>query len=144
MFKEKAKKTGEPEIETQPNADNQEKTNEPTNTEKETEQTGKRVSDTISEIADKIENVAKEVFEKVKDFTSDATELTKLKVDIHKLKNEHDKQLRTIGEKLWDLKKQDNLKRIGNTFSDEFLKLEELEQQIKDKEAAAGKINLSI
>jgi uncharacterized protein Yka (UPF0111/DUF47 family) len=102
----------------------------------------RRVGDKLSDAADKGVEVIKDVFGKVKDFSVDAAELTKLKVEIHRLKSERDRLYTVMGEKLWELKDSEKIKEVQAIFQDDFDKLKELESDISQKEKQAAKISL--
>ena len=84
----------------------------------------------------------REVFGKVKDFSVDATELTRLKVEIYRLKGDRERMLTVIGEKLWELRDSDKLTAIRSLFTEDFKKLDEINGEISKKEKAASKISL--
>ena len=107
-----------------------------------TEEKIKKVGDRLSEAADKGVDVLKEVFEKVKDFSFDAAELTRLKVDIHRLKSDRERILTVMGEKLWELKDSEKLRDLKALFEEDFKKLKSLEDEIEKKEKSASKISL--
>jgi len=102
----------------------------------------KKVGDKLSEAADKGVDVLKEVFGKVRDFSFDAAELTRLKVDIHRLKSERDRMLTVMGEKLWEMRDSEKLKDLKALFEDDFIKIKTLENEIGKKEKSASKISL--
>ncbi len=102
------------------------------------------VKDKVSDLADRGVAVARDVFERVKHFTSDATELTRLKVEILKLKSNRNKLFKEMGQKLWDLKKTNKFRGIQVVFTPYFKKLEELEKKISEKESEAKNIHISI
>jgi hypothetical protein len=102
----------------------------------------KHVGDRLSEAADRGVDIIRDVFGKVKDFSIDATELTRLKVEIYRLKGDKERMLTVIGEKLWELKDSDKLTGIRSLFTDDFKKLEEINGEISKKEKAASKISL--
>ncbi|UCF65038.1 MAG: hypothetical protein JSW33_04195 [bacterium] len=102
----------------------------------------KKVGDRLSEVADRGVDVLKEVFGKVKDFSVDAAELTRLKVDIHRLKGDRDRMYTVMGEKLWELRDSDKLRELKTLFEGDFKKLETLHSEIKEKEKLASKISL--
>lgn len=118
------------------------KTEKETPPDESTEEKIRRVGDKISEAADRGVEVIRDVFGKVKDFSVDAAELTKLKVEIHRLKSDRDRLHTVIGEKLWDLRNSDKIRDIQSLFANDFKKLEELNETIKKKEKDASKISL--
>jgi hypothetical protein len=107
-----------------------------------TEEKIKKVGDRLSEAADKGVDVLKEVFEKVKDFSVDAAELTRLKVDIHRLKGDRERILTVMGEKLWELRDSEKLGELRTLFEEDFKKLKSLNDEIEMKENTASKISL--
>lgn len=102
----------------------------------------KHVGDRLSEAADRGVEMIREVFGKVKDFSVDATELTRLKVEIYRLKGDRERMLTVIGEKLWELRDSDKLTTIRSLFTEDFKKLDEINGEISKKEKAASKISL--
>ncbi len=102
----------------------------------------KNVGDRLSEAADRGVEAIREVFGKVKDFSVDTAELTKLKVEVYRLKGDKERMLTVIGEKLWELRDSDKLTGIISIFADDFKKLEEINTEISKKEKAASKISL--
>jgi hypothetical protein len=102
----------------------------------------KKVGDRLSEAADKGVDILKEVFGKVKDFSVDATELTRLKVEIHRLKGDRDRLFTVMGEKLWELQNSDKIGELKALFGEDFKKIEELNKDIETKEKFASKISL--
>jgi hypothetical protein len=102
----------------------------------------KKLGDKLSEATDKGVHVARDIAERVRHFASEATELTKLKVEIHKLKSAHDRLIYDIGNKLVKLYKNQKLANIESTFSDDLTQLEYIKSQIAIKEKAVKKISL--
>ena len=102
----------------------------------------RKVGDRLSEAADKGVETLREVFGKVRDFSVDAAELTRLKVEIHRLKSDRDRMLTVMGEKLWELRESDKMKGLKTIFEDDFKKLEDLIKDIEKKEKTASKISL--
>ncbi len=98
--------------------------------------------DRFSEATDKGILVAKEMAGKVRHFAVEATELTKLKIEIHKLKNVWDRLFVETGEKLWDLYRTQDLSDVEDKFSDDFKTLQTLEADIAEKERELKKISL--
>ena len=107
-----------------------------------TEERLKKVGDRLSDAADKGVDILKDVFGKVKDFSVDAAELTRLKVEIYRLKNERERLLIVIGEKLWEIKDQEKFKDIKPLFLEDFKRLEELDTAIQNKEKSASKLSI--
>jgi hypothetical protein len=102
----------------------------------------KKVGDRLSVAADKGVDLLKEVFGKVKDFSVDAAELTRLKVEIYHLKNERERLLTVMGEKLWQIRDSYKLKAIEPLFTEDFKKLKEFDTAIQTKEKNSSKISL--
>ncbi len=120
-----------------------EDTSEPKTSETEsTEERFRKVGEKLTVAADKGVEVIKDVFGKVKDFSVDAAELTKLKVEVHRLKSERDRLYTVMGEKLWELRKSEKVKEIQSIFEKDFNHLEELNKNITKKEKDASKISL--
>jgi hypothetical protein len=102
----------------------------------------KKLGDKLGEAADKGVHIAKDVAERVRHFATEATELTKLKIEIHKLKSSRDAILLGIGEKLVSLYKAKKLAQTESTFKKEFSKLDKLNSEITVIEKAIKKISL--
>ena len=101
-----------------------------------------KFGDKLSEATDKGMNVAKDVAGKVRHFASEATELTKLKIEILKLKNSKDKLFFDMGKKLWALYESKTLSEVHSVFIKDFHELERLEAAIANKEIEVSKIKL--
>jgi hypothetical protein len=102
----------------------------------------RKLGDKLSEATDKGVIVAKDIAERVRHFASEATELTKLKIEIQKLKNARDQRIAAIGEKLVGLRKAKKLTNIESAFREDFKKLEEIKLSLAEKEKAVRKISL--
>ncbi len=96
----------------------------------------------LSEATDKGMHVAKDVAKRVRHFAGEATGLTKLKIEMHKLKSARDKLLFEMGKKLGNLYNSKKLKDVESIFTDDFKKLEALEADIAKKEKGVAKISL--
>ena len=72
----------------------------------------------------------------------DAADLTRLKVDIHRLKGDRDRIFTVMGEKLWEMRDSEKMKDLLSSFEADFNKLQALIDEIKEKEKAASKISL--
>ncbi|GAB4379080.1 MAG: hypothetical protein Kow0042_28110 [Calditrichia bacterium] len=94
----------------------------------------KEIGDKIISTADKGVQFAKEMFEKAKHFSVETTELTRLRIEIRKLRNRQDNIYREMGKKLWEMKKNETFQKIRAKFEGEFKQLEELEAEISEKE----------
>jgi wobble nucleotide-excising tRNase len=102
----------------------------------------RKLGDKLNEATDKGVVIAKDVAERVRHFASEATELTKLKIELHKLKNSRDKVISGIGEKLVGLHKAKKLNQVESTFKNDFARLEKLKAEISEMEKAVKKISL--
>ncbi len=101
-----------------------------------------QLGDKLSEATEKGVHVAKDVAERVRQFASDATELTKLKLEIHRLKNAQDQLFYDMGKKLWALYESKTLPEAQTIFTDDFQEMERLRAAISNKEAGAKDIHL--
>jgi hypothetical protein len=102
----------------------------------------RKLGDKLGEATDKGVVIAKDVAERVRHFASEATELTKLKIELHKLKNSQERITLGIGEKLVSLYKAKKIAQIESTFKNEIARLEKLKAEISAKEKAIKKISL--
>jgi hypothetical protein len=102
----------------------------------------KKLGDKLGEATDKGVTVAKDIAERVRHFASEATELTKLKIEIHKLKSSRDRLIFTVGEKLISLYKARKFSNVETTFADDFKKLDDIKTKLSEKEKAVRKISL--
>jgi len=102
-----------------------------------------KLGDKIHEATDKGIHVAHEITEDVNRFAKNATELTKLKIDLHNLKEEKEKLFSLMGEQLRNLYKTDKLSRIKSRMKADFIRLDKLESLIDEKEKLASRISLS-
>ncbi len=102
----------------------------------------KKLGDKLSEATDKGVHVARDIADRVRHFASEATELTKLKVEIHKLKNAQDRLIFDIGSKFVELYKNQKLSNIESVFADDLTQLEYIKSQIAIKEKGVNKISL--
>jgi hypothetical protein len=102
-----------------------------------------KLGDKIHEATDKGIHVAHDIAEDVHKFAKNASELTKLKIDLHNLKEEKQKLYALMGEQLRNLYKTDKLSRIKSRMKSDFIRLDELESLITEKEKLASKISLS-
>jgi len=101
-----------------------------------------KLGDKINEATDKGMNLAHEIAEDVHKFTKNATELTRLKIDLHNLKEERDNLFALMGEQLRNLYRTDKLSRIKSRMKADFIRLDELEALIKEKEKLISRISL--
>lgn len=102
----------------------------------------KKLGDKIYEATDKGVHVVKDIAEQVQRFAKDATELTKLRIDLHNLKGERTKLYTLMGEQLRNLYVSKKLTYIKKRFKNDFIRLEELEKEISDKEKRVSKISI--
>ena len=103
----------------------------------------KKLGDKIHEATDKGVHIVKDIADHVQRFATDATELTKLKIDLHNLKNERTKLYTLMGEQLRNLYISNKLTAIKRRFKEDFKKLDELETEIAVKEKQASGISIS-
>lgn len=103
----------------------------------------KKLSDKIHEATDKGVHVVKDIADHVQRFANDATELTKLKIELHSLRNERTKLYTLMGEQLRNLFVSKKLTKIKTRFADDFKKLQELETAIAEKEERASRMSIS-
>lgn len=103
----------------------------------------KTLGDKIHEATDKGVHVVKNIADLVQRFAKDATELTKIKIELHNLKEEKTKLYTLMGEQLRNLYKSQKLSNIDKRFKEDFKKIDELEMAISDKEKQASGISLS-
>jgi DNA polymerase II small subunit/DNA polymerase delta subunit B len=104
----------------------------------------KKISDKISASKEKDISILKDLAEKIRRFAGEATDLTKIKIEIHNLKNEHDNLLKVMGENLWNMHKAGTVKNVAKKFRYDFQKLEEIEKKIAEKEEEAAGITLDL
>lgn len=102
-----------------------------------------KLGDKIHEATDKGIHVAHEIAEDVNKFAKNATELTKLKIDLHNLKEERAKLFALMGEQLRNLYKTDKLSRIKSRMKADFIRIDKLESLIAEKEKLASRRSLS-
>ena len=103
----------------------------------------KKLGDKIHEATDKGVHIVRDIAGHVQRFASDATELTKLRIDLHSLKNERTKLYTLMGEQLRNLYLSKKLTNIQKRFKDDFTRLDELEAVIAEKEKLASGIPIS-
>ena len=82
----------------------------------------------------------KDITEKVRNFARNATKLTKLKIELHNLGEEHEDLLKVMGDNLWNMHKADKVTNIKSKFKYDFKRLAELESEIADKKKTASEI----
>ena len=86
------------------------------------------------ELLEKGEEMVRTGAEKVSDFTVQTARGAKLKIEIHTLKSDLNKQFQEVGYQLWNLQKNQGLDRIEETLAGRFKKLSEIEHRIEQKE----------
>ncbi len=104
----------------------------------------RNLGDRLHEATGKGVHAVKEIAEEVRHFANGATELTKLRIEIHHLKNERHKLLALMGEKLRNLHRAQRVTSIQSKFTHDFKKLDELEEIISEKEERALKVSSDI
>ncbi len=102
----------------------------------------KKLGNKLSKTTDKGVHMTKDATERVRHFTSEATKLTKLKIEIYKMKSNRDKLISAMGAKLFKLYKTKKLKNVQSAFKTDFKKLDELKTNISKKEKEVSKISL--
>ena len=100
----------------------------------------KTLGEKLSSAKDKEKVVIMDIAEKVRQFANKATQLTKIKIDIHNLKEEHESLLKLMGENVWNMYKTDNLKNIKSKFTYDFERLKEVESELAEKEKTSSEI----
>lgn len=84
--------------------------------------------------------ILKDITEKVRNFANKATQLTKLKIELHNLQEEHEDLLKVMGDNLWNMHKADKVTNIKSKFKYDFKRLAELESEIAEKKKTASEI----
>ncbi|MEE8328751.1 MAG: hypothetical protein V3R54_02345 [Thermodesulfovibrionia bacterium] len=102
----------------------------------------KKMGDKLSKTTDKGVHMTKDVTERIRHFTSGATKLTKLKIEIYKMKSSRDNLISAMGEKLFKLYKTKKLKNVQSAFKTDFKKLDESKTKISKKEKEVSKVSL--
>jgi len=103
----------------------------------------RKLGEKIHEATDKGVHMVKDIAEHVQRFASDATELTKLKIELHNLKNERTKLYTLMGEQLRNLHISKKMTNINKRFKEDFKRLDELEADIAEIESRASGIPIS-
>jgi hypothetical protein len=88
-------------------------------------------------------HLARDIAEDVQKFARDATNLTKVKIELHNLREEKENLYSLMGQHLINLYREKKLTKIATRFKDDFKKLNELESAIAEKEKEAAGIKLS-
>jgi uncharacterized coiled-coil protein SlyX len=104
----------------------------------------KKLGDKLHTASDKGVHVARDVAEKIRLFANEATEITKRKIELHKLKKQRESLLLLMGEQLRNLYKAHQLTHIETKFTYDFKKLDELEATITEKEKAIKKASSTL
>ena len=84
--------------------------------------------------------ILKDITEKVRNFAHKATQLTKLKIELNNLQEEHEDLLKVMGDNLWNMHKADKVTNIKSKFKYDFKRLAELESEIAGKKKTASEI----
>ena len=84
--------------------------------------------------------ILKDITEKVRNFANKATQLTKLKIELHNLQEEHEDLLKVMGDNLWNMHKADKVTNIKSKFKYDFKRLAELESEIAGKKKTVVEI----
>ncbi|NIR46892.1 hypothetical protein GWO43_00205 [candidate division KSB1 bacterium] len=103
---------------------------------------GKPFFDKVGDVAQKGVELSKRGAQKLFHFTGSATKLSKLKVEIHNLETQCEKQYLEAGKKLWQMYKDGKLGELKSKFDPEFQKVEGFKKQITEKEKESEKISL--
>jgi|GEM_PF-3776439 len=108
-----------------------------------TEYSGNQLGDKISDATEKGVKAVKSVFQKVTDLAGEASELTRLKLDLVKIKGQRDSAYVELGKKYYALQKMDKVQGFKATFGKDLEKIDELEANISQKEEELERINFS-
>jgi ElaB/YqjD/DUF883 family membrane-anchored ribosome-binding protein len=100
----------------------------------------KRLRKGLGSATEKETNVLKDISEKVHQFANKETELTRLKIELPNLKEEHEGLLRVMGENLWNMHRANRMTRLKSKFKYDFKRLQEVEAEIKEKKRTAARI----
>ncbi len=100
----------------------------------------KRLGEKISSAKEREKLLLKDITAKVRNFASKATQLTKLKIELHNLQEEHEDLLKVMGDNLWNMHKADKVTNIKSKFKYDFKRLSELESEIAAKKKTASEI----
>ena len=102
-----------------------------------------KLGDRIHEAADKGIHVVHDIADDVHSFAKNATDLTKLKIDLHNLKEERTKLYALMGEQLRNLYITNKLSGIKIRMKADFARLDELESSIDEKQKLASRLSLT-
>ncbi len=102
-----------------------------------------KLGDRIHEAADKGINVMHDIADDVHSYAKNTTDLTKLKIELHNLKEERTKLYSLMGEQLRNLYVTKKLSGIKTRMKADFARLDELEASIDEKQKLAAKLSLS-
>jgi len=100
----------------------------------------RNLGDKVISAKDREKLLLKDITEKVRNFANKATQLTKLKIELHNLREEHEDLLKVMGDNLWNMHKADKMSNIKSKFKYDFKRLAELESEIADKKKTASEI----
>jgi len=108
-----------------------------------TEYSGNQLGDRLSDVTDKGVQAVKSVFQRVSDLAGEASELTRLKLDLVKIKGQRDNAYVELGKKYYSLQKMDKVKGFKTTFGVDLERIDELEANISQKEEELERINFA-
>jgi tRNA U34 5-carboxymethylaminomethyl modifying GTPase MnmE/TrmE len=100
----------------------------------------RNLGDKVISAKDREKLLLKDITEKVRNFANKATQLTKLKIELHNLREEHEDLLKVMGDNLWNMHKADKVTNIKSKFRYDFKRLEDLESEINKKKKSASEI----
>jgi hypothetical protein len=100
----------------------------------------KKLGEKIHEATDKGVHVVKEIAEEVHHYAKDKTELTRLRIELHNMKEERDNLYSLIGQQLRNMYKSNRLSYVKKKFKTEFDRLDELDREIGEHEKHAGEL----
>lgn len=106
------------------------------------QKSGQEFQEKVARISEKVGDAVKKGSERVAKFTGSATRLSRLKMEIHNLRNQLHKVHLESGKKLWQMHQENKLSEIDTAFSEEFAQIADLEKQIRTKEKEAEAISL--
>ncbi|HQU73515.1 MAG: hypothetical protein KDI06_10645 [Calditrichaeota bacterium] len=96
----------------------------------------------LNEVAQKSFSVLKTSVDQVTHFAAGAKKMGELKLELHHLKSDRDKLLRTIGLRTWRLYQDGALATLAEKFAPEFERLEALEKRIVETEQRVQAVSL--
>ncbi len=104
----------------------------------------KKIGNKTGSSKEKEIGILKDLAKKIRLFANDATELTKLKIEIHNLKHDHDAMFKVMGENLFNMHKSKKVKNVDSKFKFDFKALEELEKKIAEKEEKVSELSAEL